>query len=116
MFDGGATSVWVQCFSGVLVEWTPFIFVSGAIGGSINWVPFVANGAGGTDSAWGAGVPIRLALNAPVSDETYVDPLGGPDRHRRRAISFSATVTPGYTFAASGFQLGLMGGISFELY
>jgi hypothetical protein len=114
MVDGSVTAVVPQLSGGVLVEWTPFVFISGAIGAAVNWIPWVPNDGGSSDWAWGIGVPIRLAINAPIRDER------GDSFRRREAIAFSFTATPGYSFASAvfqnEFQIGFMGGISFEMY
>jgi hypothetical protein len=127
MYDGSLTVIWPQLTSGVLFEWTPVNWFSGAIGPSLNWtLPVFGGGQGGFgfEEVLGIGAPLRIAFNLPLVDQMQVpaDPWVGRGfvQRRRTAIAFSFTVTPGVAYVTggyqSGFQLGLMGGISYEMY
>lgn len=113
LYQGSATLLWPQFTSGALIEWTPFEFISTGVGLSLNWMPYLPEADTPSGHAWGLGVPFRFALNVPLSRT---------ESGQRRAVAFCVTLTPGSTFAVSGlsystgFQLGIMGGIGFELY
>jgi hypothetical protein len=110
MYQGGATFYWPWIANAALVEVTPIEYVSLAVGGGIYWIPVVGSGGGGDKNSLSVGVPIRVALNVPVGTSS-----GG----QRHAIAFSVMVVPAATLSgdlATGFQLGLFGGISYELY
>jgi hypothetical protein len=126
MYDGSLTVIWPQLTSGVLFEWTPVNWFSGAIGASLNWtLPSVSGSAGFTfEEVLGIGVPLRIAYNVLLVDQMQIPADAWVGQRfiprRRKAIAFSFTATPGYAYVSggyrSGFQLGLMGGVSFEMY
>jgi hypothetical protein len=126
MYDGSLTFIWPQLTNGVLFEWTPVNWFSGAIGASLSWTVAEYEGPAlgiAFESVVGIGVPLRIAFNVPVIDRMQIpaDDWTGQRfiQRRRTAIAFSFTATPGAAFVTggySGFQLGLMGGISYELY
>ena len=104
------TALWLLAREAVFFEWTPVDYFSVGVGPTIEWV---ADIGGSADSDWSVGGSLRLALHVPFSHGLH---------HRRRAVSFSAEVSPTYAFAGSntystsGFQLGLLGGVGLELY
>ncbi|HSQ68390.1 MAG TPA: hypothetical protein VLM85_34510 [Polyangiaceae bacterium] len=61
--------------------------------------------------AWSLGIPLRLALNLPVHRA---------ESGRRLGTSLNVDLTPAYSFGGyelpSGFQLGSVVGLSFEMY
>jgi hypothetical protein len=114
MYEGSGTFLFPLVSNAIMVEMTPCNYFSLGVGGGVYWLLTIAGGGGGTINATSAGIPVRFAVNLPFAHSKSSD--------QRYAIAFSFQVTPAYAFAGSQslgegqWQVGFMGGISFEMY
>jgi hypothetical protein len=111
-YQTNATVLWPHWGNAVLFEWTPTEYFTLGAGPSVDVLAAVPNGAGSSDADVSLGGDVRFAVNVPVHSR--------PDG-RRYGVSFSVDLTPAYAWVlqggvANGFQLGVMGGIGFEMY
>ena len=109
-YEGNAAVFLPTVRNGVMFEVTPVSAFSVAAGVALTYFSLLSL-APPTQEAWSLGVPVRLAVNVPLHRAKSGQRLG---------MSFDVTLTPAYSFGGpnlpSGFQLGSVAGVSFEMF